>query len=269
MRLQRTVEGELNRLFVFELSDGLRVEGVLYRGDTLCVSTQVGCPVRCVFCASGRYGFIRNLKAEEIYGQLELVRSFHGIRRIAVAGIGEPLANWRNVKVAFERFRREGLRVSFYTCGFPLSNLPQLLRMPHNGVTLSLHTTDPATRAELMPGAGDLPQLLQFLRKLLPTLSRRKRKKISLALVLLKGVNDSSGDLLRFAKLAQSLGVGITLLRYNEVGAFESPDEEEFEKAFLLLRRQGIRVTLSTRFRRERIGGCGTLTVGGRLPRGG
>jgi len=269
MKLQRIVEGKLNRLFVFELSDGLRVEGVLYRGDTLCVSTQVGCPVRCAFCASGRHGLIRNLSAEEIYGQLEAVRRFHRIRRIAVAGIGEPLANWRNVRTAFDYFRKKGLKVSFYTCGFPLTNLPELLRLPHNGVTLSLHTTDSGKRSELMPGAGNLPRLLQLLRELLPALSRRKRRKISLAWVLLKGVNDSSEDLLRFAELARSLGVGITLLRYNKVGTFESPEEEEFEKAFLLLRKKGIRVTLSTRFRREKVGGCGTLTVGGRLPRGG
>jgi len=129
MRLQRTVEGNLNRLFIFELSDGHRIEGVLYRGDTLCVSTQVGCPVRCLFCASGRHGLIRNLDADEIYNQYELVRSNHPIRRVAVAGIGEPLANWVNVRAAFERFREAGVRVSFYTCGFPLKHLYELLRL--------------------------------------------------------------------------------------------------------------------------------------------
>jgi len=56
--------------------------------------------------------------------------------------------------------------------------------------------------------------------------------------------------------------VGVTLLRYNEVGEFRSAEEDSYERAFLLLRRAGVKVTLSTRFRRERIGGCGTLTVG-------
>ncbi len=262
MELLRTVKGELNTLFVFELSDSYRVEGVLYRGDTLCVSTQVGCPVRCLFCASGRYGLIRNLQADEIYAQYRLVRSLHPIRRIAVAGIGEPLMNWKNVRDAFFMFRKEGLKVSFYTCGSPLQNLAELLRLPHSGVTISLHTLNAELRRRLMPHAGDPEPLVEFLRSALSIASGRKRRKLSLAYLLLKGVNDSPEEILRFGELARDLRVGVTLLRYNDVGRFRSVDDEAYERAFLLLRALGVRVTLSTRFRRERTGGCGTLTVG-------
>jgi len=260
MELLRTVEGELNRLFIFRLPDGYRVEGVLYRGDTLCVSTQVGCPVRCLFCASGRQGLVRNLRAGEIYGQ---VRERYPVRRVAVAGIGEPLANWRNVREAFLRFRSEGVKVSFYTCGFPLRNLAELLRMPHSGVTISVHTLNADLRRRLMPHAGDPDPLIRFLREALPSMSAGRRKRVALAYLLLKGVNDSEEDIVRLGELAKDLGLGVTLLRYNEVGSFRSVNDEEYERAFLLLRGLGVKVTLSTRFRRERTGGCGTLTVGG------
>ncbi len=262
MKLLRTIEGSLNRLFVFELSDGYLVEGVHYRGDTLCVSTQVGCHVRCGFCASGRNGLIRNLSSDEIKCQYLLVRERFEVRRIAFAGIGEPLANWRNVKEAFFFFKGLGLKVSLYTTGFPLKALNELLELPHNGVSVSVHTFDPSLRKKIMPRAGAIEQLLSFLSRKLPKLSRKRRKKVSLAYLLLKGINDSERDLETLADLAKELGVGVTLLRYNDVGAYETVTDEEYERAFRFLREKGVRVTLSTRFRKDKIGGCGTLTVG-------
>lgn len=262
MKLLRTIDGELNKLFIFELDDGHTVEGVHYRGDTLCVSTQVGCHVRCGFCASGKKGLLRNLSSGEIKGQYLLLKDKLPIRRIAVAGIGEPLANWRSVKEAFFFFKREGLKVSFYTTGFPLSFLDELLELPHSGVTVSLHTLNPELRKEIMPFAGPLDRLLFFLRRKLPKLSKRKRRKVSLAYLLLRGVNDSEKELSKLARLATKLDVSVTLLSYNPVEKFEPVNEEEYERSFLFLKKAGVRVTLSTRFRKDRIGGCGTLTVG-------
>ncbi len=262
MRLLRVIEGDLNKLLIFELKDRFAVEAVHYRGDTLCISTQVGCGVRCSFCASGREGLIRNLSEEEILSQYLLAKELFPIKRIAVAGIGEPLANFKNVLSAFLKLKREGLKVSFYTTGFPVSNLLTLLDMPHNGVTISIHSLSERKRKLLLPYAGSLKHLISVLRKKLPSLTKKKRRKISLAYLLLKNVNDSPEDLTRLGKLAKELDVGITLLYYNQVGDYEPPTPEEYENAFLLLRSMGVRVTLSTRFRKDKVGGCGTLTVG-------
>ena len=261
MRLLKTLQSELNKLFLFELEDGHTIESVFYRGDTLCVSTQVGCPVKCEFCASGKNGLIRNLTAEEIYGQYELLKKDYPIKRIAVAGIGEPLTNWKNVKEAFLRFKKEGLKVSFYTTGFPLKNLKELLYMPHSGVTVSIHTLDENLRKKLMPHTGSLKDLIDFLRKEVKNMTKKKRNKISLAYLLLKGVNDSERDLKELSKLAKELGLSITLLYYNQVSDFKPVSPEEYERAFLLLRSEGIRTTLSNRFRKDKLGGCGTLVV--------
>ena len=261
MRLRSVTESRLNRLITFELEDGHLIEAVHYRGDTLCISTQVGCHVKCTFCASGRRGLVRNLSYEEVVGQYEIAQDMFPVRRIAVAGIGEPLANWENVKRAFELFKARGLKVSFYTSGFPLGNLSQLLDLPHNGVSVSVHSLDPKRRREIMPLGGNVLHLIEFLKMKLPQLTRKRRKKVSLAYLLLKGVNDYKEDLLRLGQLALELGVGVTLLYYNKVGDLEPVSEEDYERAFRLLRGMGVRVTLSTRFRKDRLGGCGTLTV--------
>ncbi len=262
MKLAQVIESDLNRLFVFRTEDGYSVEAVHYRGDTLCVSTQVGCPVRCLFCASGKEGLLRNLSEEEILSQVESVKKILPVSRVAFAGIGDPLANWREVKGSFLKLREMGIKASFYTTGFPLENLRELLHLPHNGVSVSIHSLNPDTRKHLMPFSGPLEKLVKFLKEELPRLSKRKRKKVSLAYLILKGVNDSDRDLEALSRLALDLDVGVTLLYYNKVGPFEPPSEEEYERAFLFLKGKGIRVTLSTRFRKDKIGGCGTLTVG-------
>lgn len=260
MKLLQELNSSLNRLYLFELHDGRKVEAVYYRGDTLCISTQAGCAIGCPFCLSGRDGLFRNLLLEEIAGQYELLKDRLHIERIAVAGIGEPLMNWEKVKEAFWHFKDEGLRVSFYTTGYPVSKLRELLKLPHNGVSISIHSVKEEEREKLLPHAGSLKNLVQALREELSTMPSRKRKRISLAYLLIKGVNDSEDELRGFAQLVKELGVNATLLRYNQtVEDFSDVEDWEYEKAFLILRSYGIRVTLSTRFRKDSLGGCGTL----------
>ncbi|SHK27419.1 radical SAM protein [Thermocrinis minervae] len=262
MKLLSERKSPLNRVFVYQLEDGYRVESVFYRGDTLCVSTQVGCAVGCPFCLSGKDGLLRNLSSREIYLQYALLKDALPIRRIAIAGIGEPLMNIRNVVEAFWMFKKEGLKVSFYTSGHPVRHLPYVLTLPHSGLTVSLHAVRDEVRRRLLPHAGSLSELLKALRDSLSSVSKKKRKKVSLGYLLLKGVNDSEEDLTELARLAKSLDVSVTLLYYNNtVSAFEETGQEEYERAFLLLRSMGVRVTLSTRFRKDPLGGCGTLVV--------
>lgn len=261
MRVLTSLKGPLNELFLFELEDGSRIEAVFYRGDTLCVSTQVGCPVRCGFCASGKEGLIRNLSWKEIYGQYELVKGTRPIKRIAVAGIGEPLANWENVKEAFWRFKGEGLKVSFYTTGFPLSNLRELISFPHAGVSVSVHSLDEKLRRKIMPFAGSLSRLLEFLRGEIPRLTKKKRRKLSLAYLLMEGINDGYEELERLARLASELGLSVHLLFYNDALGFATLSQEGYQRAIAFLKERGIRITLSNRFRKDKLGGCGTLVA--------
>jgi len=145
--------GPSNRRFVCRVGDGDEVEAVLYRGDTLCVSSQVGCAVGCPFCASGANGWGRGLRADELAGQVEAVRQVAGgedVRRITVSGVGEPLHNHRAVDAFLGWCRARGLGMSLTTSGGPLKRLRHWLHAPHNGLTLSVHAGRERTRARLV-----------------------------------------------------------------------------------------------------------------------
>ncbi len=262
MKILQSYTSDLNRLYLFDLPEGNTIESVFYRGDTLCVSTQVGCAIGCPFCESGKYGLYRNLSWKEIFGQYDLLKDIHPIKRIAIAGIGEPLMNFEEVLKAFWKFKELGLKVSFYTTGFPTKHLGELINLPHSGVTISIHSTKESKRKSLLPHAGSIKELVSELKKNLINLSNKRRKKISLAYLLIKGVNDSVEDIIDFAKLVEELSVSATLLQYNKTDTkFNPVSDEIYERVFLLLRSLGIRVTLSTRFRRDKLGGCGTLSI--------
>jgi len=237
---------------------------VFTRGDTLCISTQLGCPIGCLFCASGKKGLIRNLSFEEIVGQYELaVSDGMGINNIAVAGIGEPLLNWNNVEKAFWYFKEKGLKVSFYTTGFPLKNFKKLLQLPHNGVSLSLHGVEDKKRKRIIPYGESIDSLLSVLKEHISNLSNRKKKLYSIAYLLIKGFNDTEEDLEKLADISKDLGLSVSLLKYNSIDGvpFDETTDEEYERAFLFLKERGIKTTLSNRYRTRKIGGCGTLMV--------
>ena len=151
-----------NRRFVVQLHDGAQVEAVVYRGDTLCISSQVGCAVSCPFCASGARGFARNLELAELLGQVDAVRDLGvPLRRVTVSGVGEPLHN-RALLPFIEACRAQRLGPSVTTSGGPLPRLPELLESIHNGVTLSIHAGTEATRARAVPKGPALGPLFDL-----------------------------------------------------------------------------------------------------------
>ncbi len=264
MKVKDIVKDQLNNLFEIETEDSHTIEAVHYRGDTLCVSTQLGCPIRCSFCASGLNGLIRNLSYEEIIGQyFQVENNGFQIKNIAFAGIGEPLLNWDNVKKAFFFFKDKGLKVSFYTTGFPLKNFKELLELPHNGVTVSIHSVNEDKRSQLIPVNHSLMEIIQTLKTHLNSLSNKKKKLYSIGYLLIDGVNNSDDELKKLSEIAENLNITVSLLKFNEIEGIEykSTSDDEYERAFLFLRKNGIKVTLSNRYRTRKIGGCGTLMV--------
>jgi len=264
MKILTTIEDKLNKLLEVEVKDKYTIESVYYRGDTLCVSSQLGCPVRCSFCASGMNGLIRNLSAEEIISQYELAKADGlEIKNIAFAGIGEPLLNWDNTKTAFNYFKEKGLKVSFYTTGFPIKNFQELLEINHNGITLSLHAVIEEKRKKLIPHGHPIEEILSTLEKHLSKLSNRKKKMYSLGYLLIKDINDTAEEIKKLGQIAKKLGISVSLLKYNEIDGipYKTTPDEDYERAFLTLKEMGIKTTLSNRYRTRKIGGCGTLMI--------
>ena len=147
------------RLLV-ELADGQMVESVLLPRDGLCVSTQVGCAVGCVFCMTGKSGLLRQLGSAEIVAQVALARRFRAVKKVVFMGMGEPAHNLDNVLEAIQLLGTEGgighKNLVFSTVGDPrvFERLPQERVKP--ALALSLHTTRAELRRELLPRAPQL-----------------------------------------------------------------------------------------------------------------
>ncbi len=214
--------------FVLSLADGRRVECVSMRAErglTFCVSSQVGCALRCSFCATGMMGLLRNLRPEEIVAQVMLMGEFHGWQdegfNVVFMGMGEPLANYDAVMDAVHVLHDEhGLNLGARRITISTSGLvPQLQRLAEEGLALglalSLHATTDELRDRLVPVNRRWP-----LRELLPAAQAyglRSGRRVTLEYVLIEGVNDAPGDADRLAAIARDLPSKINLIPYNPV----------------------------------------------------
>ncbi len=265
LKLIDVIEDNLNKLFLYETEDGYTIEGVFYRGNTLCISSQIGCPIGCVFCASGSKGFFRNLSVEELLMQYKLAQKYlkGKITNIAIAGIGEPLLNFENVEKVLSIFKSEGLKVTISTTAYPLENFKKLFDLNHNGITISLHAGLSETRKRIIPLSEDLDKIKNILIKKVLLLSSRQRKKYQLGYLLINSLNDDEENLKSFAEFASDLKLQVQLMMLNKVEGkpYEPVSDEKYIKIFKFLKSYGLVVTLSNRYRINKLGGCGTLCV--------
>lgn len=269
MRATLVSQSTFNRRFQVELDDGLRVEAVHYRGDTLCVSSQVGCAVSCPFCASGSRGLLRQLRTDELWQQVEVVRSLGlAVPRVTVSGVGEPLHNHGAVHDFVLRCRQARIAPSLTTSGGPVARLAEWLELPHNGLTISVHAGTETTRARMVPHGPALETLFGTLHDGLPKLSRSRHKKVALAYLLLADENDSEAELSAFAARALPLGCQVHLYAYNPVPTSDQRpvSRERYEAAYARLVAHGLKVRMSSQARIEANGGCGTLLASGDKP---
>ena len=256
-----------NLRYVVGLADGASVESVLYRGDSLCVSSQVGCAVGCPFCASGANGLDRNLALDELIGQVEQVEAALGrqVARITVSGVGEPLHNPAVVEfVAWCRAR--ATPASLTTSGGPLRRLSEWLDPAgpaHNGISFSIHAGREATRARTVPRGPALEPLFALLGERLPQLSSSRRRKLALAYLLLADLNDDDGEIDAFLERAAPLGLKVHLYRYNPVptSTQRQISDARYHEVYERMCATGLDVRRSSQARIEDNGGCGTLVA--------
>jgi 23S rRNA (adenine2503-C2)-methyltransferase len=255
-----------NLRYAVVLGDGAEVEAVLYRGDTLCVSSQVGCAVGCPFCASGANGLRRQLTARELCAQVELVRARPegaALARVTVSGVGEPLHNLDAVAEFVHAMRAQRLAPSLTTSGGSAERLLRALALPHNGLTLSVHAGTDAVRARLVPRAPTLDVLFDTLTAALPSLSRSRRRKLALAYLLVAGENDADDELDAFVARALPLAQPVHLYAVNAVPTSTAApvSRARYEAVYRRLREAGLVVRMSSTARVEANGGCGTLVA--------
>lgn len=261
--------------FLYDLTDGNIIEGVLMKyafGNTLCISTQVGCKMNCAFCASGLNGFVRNLSCGEILGQIVAVNKFLGgsvkdrkITNIVLMGSGEPLDNFDNVKKFLKIVTSDNCfdisvrNISVSTCGIP-KKIEELADLGF-AVTLcfSLHASNDATRREIMPIARrySIAEVIEAL-KYYHTVTNRR---IIIEYTLIEGVNNSMSNAKELSLILKNLPCHVNLIKLNEVEGRNliSPSETSCKRFLDNLNRFGVSATMRRSLGDDIEGACGML----------
>ena len=264
------------RLLV-ELGDGQMVESVLLPRDGLCVSSQVGCAVGCVFCMTGKSGLLRQLGSAEIVAQVALARRFRPVKKVVFMGMGEPAHNLDNVLEAIDLLGTEGgighKNLVFSTVGDlrVFERLPQQRVKP--ALALSLHSTDGALRQALLPRA---PQIApEELVELGETYARATGFPIQYQWTLLKGINDNQDEMDGILRLLKGKYAVMNLIPYNslEDDAYQRPEGERIVQIVRYLHSRGVLTKVRNSAGQDIDGGCGQLraraeqVLGRRRPR--
>lgn len=256
--------------YLFCLPDGHVIESVLMRyhhGNSVCISSQVGCRMGCRFCASTIGGLERNLRPSEMLEQIYRIQKDSGERvsNVVVMGTGEPLDNYDNL-VRFIRLlsHKKGLNISqrnitVSTCGI----VPGIRRLAEEQLTitlaLSLHAVTQEKRRELMPIANryELSEVLGACGYYFEKTGRR----LTLEYSLVSGVNDSEEDAKALSKLASPLRAHVNLIPVNPVTErnFVQPKEKIIDNFKKNLEKYGINATLRREMGRDIDGACGQL----------
>jgi 23S rRNA (adenine2503-C2)-methyltransferase len=249
--------------FLLALTDGRTVETVLLPGEGVCVSTQVGCAVGCTFCMTGRDGLVRHLTSGEIVAQVALARARRPVRRVVFMGMGEPAHNLDNVLDAIGLLGAEGdlaqKNLVFSTVGDRrvFERLPQGAVRP--ALALSLHTTKPELRAQLLPRAPRIEPA--ELIALADAYSRATKYPTQYQWTLLEGVNDGDDELEALATLLAGHYAVVNFIPYNTVdGAeFRRPSWDRAAEMARYLHRRGVLAKLRRSAGQDVEAGCGQL----------
>ncbi len=222
----------LTQKFVLTLADGARVECVSMRTDrrlTFCLSSQVGCALKCSFCATGLMGLLRNLKPSEIVSQVVAMGDYHGWKdnrfNLVFMGMGEPFANYDAVMSAIRILHEpRGLNIGARRITVSTSGLvPQIERLGTEGLALglaiSLHATTDTLRDQLVPVNKRWP--IRTLLDAAAAYGHKVGRRVTLEYTLLGGVNDSLADADRLSAFARELPSKINIIPYNPVPGLE------------------------------------------------
>lgn len=250
------------RLLV-RLADGQTVESVLLPRGGLCVSTQVGCAVGCVFCMTGQGGLVRQVGSAEIAGQVALARRLREVRKVVFMGMGEPAHNLEAVLEAIELLGREGgighKSLVFSTVGDPrvFEALPKGLVRP--ALALSLHTTRADLRERLLPRAPRIAPADLLAQG--DAYARASGYPLQVQWTLLEGVNDGDDEVEALAALMRGRHAMLNLILYNEVDGLEwrRPAMARAIEMTRVLNRRGVLTRMRHSAGQDVEGGCGQL----------
>ncbi len=256
--------------YLFELKDGNRVEAVLMKhdyGNSLCVSSEVGCNMGCAFCESGRLKKVRNLETYEMVLQILLVEEDTGIRvsHVVLMGIGEPFDNYDNV-VSFVNIINSGKgidigarHITISTCGI-VPKIKQFMKEEWQvNLAISLHAPNDEIRNRIMPINKAYP--LEVLIETLKEYIKKTNRRVTFEYVMLKDVNDSIECANELSHLLKGMNCYVNLIPYNETShiEFKKSPKENISAFYDTLKKNKINVTIRREFGAKLMAACGQL----------
>jgi len=255
-----------------KLEDGLLIETVLMKHtdkrNTVCVSSQVGCPLGCLFCETGKMGFKRNLTASEIVGQVLFFSRLlkdkeEKVTNVVFMGMGEPFLNWENVKKAIEILNDDNCfgigarKISVSTAGV-IEGIEKLAEeFPQINLAISLHAPDEKLRSELMPVNKKYP--LEKILRAVEEYIKKTNRKVMFEYVMIKDINDSEEQAKKLSRLLKRPLYMVNLIAYNLTGRFKASSPEKIKKFKNILEEAGIFTTQRYRFGTDISAACGQL----------
>lgn len=261
--------------FLFQLEDKNTIETVLLRHrdkrNTLCVSSQVGCPVGCKFCATGQGEFIRNLEVSEIINQVytierRLAKTHENINNIVFMGMGEPLLNFDNVSRAISILTSENgfnisrRKITLSTCGI-INGIERILLEKHPiELAISLHSAINEKRDEIIPINKSNP--LEDLYTILQEYQRQSKRRLTFEYVMIAGFNITEKDANALADFVHDFDHVVNLIPYNPIDGvdFKAPTDKKIEKFINVLKNiRNVNITLRKEKGQDIDGACGQL----------
>lgn len=256
--------------YLFNLSDNNKVEAVLMNhdyGNSLCISTQVGCNMGCKFCESGRLKKVRNLETSEMVLQILKVEADIGkrISHVVLMGIGEPFDNYDNVISFIDIINNAngialGSRhITISTCGI----VPKIREFTNYdkqvNLAISLHAPNNEIRNKIMNinRAYNIDELMKSLKEYISVTNRR----VTFEYIMLKDINDSKACALELANLLKGMNCYVNLIPYNETShiEFKKSSQKSILDFYDVLKKNNINVTIRREFGRKVSAACGQL----------
>jgi 23S rRNA (adenine2503-C2)-methyltransferase len=249
--------------FVLALHDDKTIESVLLPRGGLCISSQIGCAVGCVFCMTGRSGLLRQLSSREMLAQVALARTRRFVKRVVFMGMGEPSHNLSNVLETITVLGTAGdlahKSLVFSTVGDPRVFERLLANPVKPALAISLHTTKADLRAQLVPRGPrfEPAELIQ----LADDYARAVGHPIQYQWTLIEGVNDGDDELVRLTELMQGRHGIVNFIPYNDVDdlPYRRPSIDRARKMSQHLHQHGVLCKLRRSAGQDVDGACGQL----------
>ncbi|HHX32955.1 MAG TPA: 23S rRNA (adenine(2503)-C(2))-methyltransferase RlmN [Mollicutes bacterium] len=270
IKIEKKQEGKDTFKYLFKLIDDSHIETVLMKhnyGNSICISSQVGCNMGCSFCESGKLKKLRNLEVYEMVQQVLLIEEDLDIRinSIVIMGIGEPFDNYDNVMdfikiVNSDHGLKIGARhITVSTCGL----IPGIKKFSDENLqvnlALSLHAPNDTLRSTIMKinNAYKINDLLDAVKEYIKKTNRR----VTIEYVMLRDINDKDEHALELAKILKGLNVYVNLIPFNEVenNIYKKSSKERVLRFLDVLKKHKINVTIRREFGGEVDAACGQL----------